>query len=220
MKKIVIITLSVVAIICSSSLMATGNAESGKTKAAACFACHGADGNSIAPNFPNLAAQGESYIVKQLMDFKSGKRKDPTMNAMVLALDNQAMQDVAAYFSSQKIKPGQADPKQVPAGKRIYKGGNMEVKIPACMGCHGPTGSGNPGAVYPQLNSQKSTYIEKQLLDFRDAAQNPNQEITPIGRNNDPSAMMRNAVKYINDYEIKAVAQYIQGLQPYGNRKN
>ena len=82
------------------------------------------------------------------------------------------------------------------------------------MGCHGPTGSGIPGAVYPQLSSQKAAYIEKQLKDFRSAAQNPNQEAAPVGRQNDPSAMMRNAVKLLDDYQIKAVAQYIQGLQP------
>ncbi|MFK5895310.1 MAG: c-type cytochrome [Pseudomonadota bacterium] len=214
MKKFIITALSAVAIISSSSLMAAGNAETGKTKAATCLACHGADGNSIAPNFPNLAAQGEAYMVKQLMDFKAGKRKDPTMNAMVLPLDEQTMQDIAAFYSTQKVKPGQADPKQVASGKQIYKGGIMETKIPACMGCHGPTGSGNPGATYPQLTSQKSAYVEKQLKDFRNAAQNPNQETAPVGRSNDPSALMRNAVKHLNDYEIKAVAQYIQGLQP------
>jgi cytochrome c553 len=214
MKKFVITALSAVAMISSSSLMAAGNAEAGKTKAATCLACHGADGNSIAPNFPNLAAQGEAYMVKQLMDFKAGKRKDPTMNAMVMALDEQAMQDIAAFYATQPLKPGQADPKQVAAGKQIYKGGILETNIPACMGCHGPTGSGNPGSVYPQLSSQKSAYIEKQLKDFRNAAQNPNQETAPVGRHNDASAAMRNAVKLLNDYEIKAVAQYIQGLQP------
>ena len=214
MKKFIITALSAVAMISSSSLMAAGNAEAGKTKAATCLACHGADGNSIAPNFPNLAAQSEAYMVKQLMDFKAGKRKDPTMNAMVMALDEQAMQDIAAFYSTQQLKPGQADPKQVAAGKQIYKGGILETKVPACMGCHGPTGSGNPGAVYPQLSSQKAAYTEKQLKDFRNAAQNPNQETAPIGRQNDPSAAMRNVVKLLNDYEIKAVAQYIQGLQP------
>lgn len=214
MKKFIITTLSAVAIISAGSLMAAGNAETGKTKAATCLACHGPDGNSIAPNFPNLAAQGEAYMVKQMKAFKAGERKDATMNAMAMALDDQAMEDIAAFYSSQKIKPGLADPKQVDAGKQIYKGGIMETKVPACMGCHSPTGSGNPGAIYPQLSSQKSIYIEKQLKDFRNAAQNPNQETAPIGRDNDPSAMMRNAVKHMNDYEIKAVAQYIQGLQP------
>ncbi|MFK5984961.1 MAG: c-type cytochrome [Pseudomonadota bacterium] len=214
MKKIIITALSAVAIISSSSLMAAGDAQAGKAKAATCLACHGTDGNSIAPNFPNLAAQGEAYMVKQLQEFKAGKRTDATMNAMVMALDDQAMLDVAAFYTSQKIKPGQSDPKQVKAGKLIYKGGVAETKVPSCMGCHGPTGSGNPGANYPQLSSQKSTYVEKQLKDFRNAAQNPDQEKKPVGRHNDPSSIMRNAVKHLNDYEIKAVAQYVQGLQP------
>jgi cytochrome c553 len=214
MKNIIITALSAVAIMSSSTMLAAGNADAGKTKAATCLACHGADGNSIAPTFPNLAGQGEAYMVKQLKDFKSGKRKDPTMTAMVMALDEQAMADIGAFYATQKLKPGQADPKQVDAGKLIYQGGVMETNVPACMGCHGPTGSGNPGAIYPQLSSQKSTYIEKQLKDFRNAAQNPDQESTPVGRQNDPSALMRNAVKLLNDYQIKAVAQYIQGLQP------
>jgi len=214
MKKFIITTLSAVAIISSSTIMAAGNAETGKAKAATCLACHGPDGNSIAPNFPNLAGQGEAYMKKQLIAFKAGERKDATMNAMSMALDEQAMEDISAFYTTQKLKPGLADPKQVDAGKKIYKGGIMETNVPACMGCHGPTGSGNPGALYPQLSSQKSAYTEKQLKDFRSAAQNPDQEATPIGRHNDPSAMMRNAVKHLNDYEIKAVAQYIQGLQP------
>jgi cytochrome c553 len=214
MKNIIITALSAVAIMSSSTVFSAGNAETGKTKAATCLACHGADGNSIAPNFPNLAGQGEAYMVKQLKDFKAAKRRDPTMDAMVMALDDQAMEDVAAFYASQKLNPGQADPKQVAAGKLIYQGGVTETSVPACMGCHGPTGSGNPGAIYPQLSSQKSAYIEKQLKDFRNAAQNPNQDAAPVGRHNDPSAMMRNAVKLLNDYQIKAVAQYIQGLQP------
>lgn len=206
--------ISAIAIFASQASMAIGDATAGKGKVQTCTACHGADGNGIAPNFPNIAAQGESYLVKQLKDFKSNARKDPTMNAMVMTLDDQGMEDVAAFYASQKIKPKQADPKQVTMGKAIYKGGVMETKIPACMGCHGLTGSGNPGSSYPQLSSQSATYIEKQLKDFRSAAQNPNQETAPVGRYNDPSAMMRNAVKNLNDYEIKAVAQYIQGLQP------
>jgi cytochrome c553 len=214
MKKIIITTLSAVAIISSSSLMAAGNAETGKAKATTCIACHGPDGNSIAPNFPNLAGQSAAYMKKQLIAFKAGKRKEATMNAMSMALDEQTMEDISAFYSTQKLKPGLADPKQVDAGKLIYKGGIIETNVPSCMGCHGPTGSGNPGAGYPQLSSQKAAYTEKQLKDFRNAAQNPNQETSPVGRHNDPSAMMRNAVKHLNDYEIKAVAQYIQGLHP------
>jgi len=214
MKKFTIAALITAGLVSSGSVLAAGDAKAGQTKAATCIACHGPDGNSIAPNFPNLAGQGEAYMVKQLQDFKSGKRKDATMTAMVMALDEQGMKDVAAFYATQPLKPGQADPKQVDKGRLIYKGGIADVGVPACMGCHGPTGAGNPSAKFPQLNSQKAAYLEKQLKDFREAAINPNQDEKPTGRDNDPSFMMRNAVKHMNDYEIKAVAQYIQGLQP------
>ena len=210
MKKIAIAAALVAGL--TGVVHAAGNAEAGKTKAATCVACHGADGNSIAPNFPNLAGQSESFMYKQLKDFKEGKRVDATMNAMVLPLDDQAMQDISAYYAGMKLNPGQADPALVDAGKAIYKGGIAEIGVPACMACHGPTGSGNPGSGYPQLASQKAAYTEKQLKDFRAAAQNTGD--TPVGRYNDASKMMRNAVKRMSDPEIKAVAQYIQGLQP------
>lgn len=212
MKKIVIVAALLAGL--TGAVHAAGDADAGKTKAASCVACHGADGNSLAatPNFPNLAGQSASYLYKQMTEFKEGKRKDPSMNAMILPLDDQAMQDVAAYYSGQKLKAGEADPALVDAGKAIYKGGIAEVGVPACMGCHGPAGNGNPGSGYPQLASQKSVYLEKQLKDFRTAAQN--MDGAAVGRANDSSKMMRNAVKRMSDPEIKAVAQYIQGLQP------
>ncbi len=210
MKKIAIIVALATGL--TGIVHAAGDVDAGKTKAVTCVACHGPDGNSIAPNFPNLAGQSESFLYKQLKDFKAGKRKDATMDAMILPLDDQAMQDISAFYASQKLKPGQADPALVDAGKAIYKGGIAEISTPACMACHGPAGKGNPGAGYPQLSSQKSVYIEKQLKDFRTAAQNPAG--AALGRTNDASKMMRNAVKRMSDPEIKAVAQYIQGLQP------
>ncbi len=208
MKKIAIAVALVAGL--TGVVHAAGDAEAGKTKAASCFACHGADGNSIAPNFPNLAGQSASYLYKQMKDFKAGKRKDPTMDAMILPLDDQAMQDISAFFATQKVKSGQADAALVDAGEAIYKGGISEIGVPACMACHGPTGAGNPGAGFPQLSSQKATYVENQLKNFRTAAQNNDA----MGRHNDASKMMRNAVKRMSDPEIKAVAQYIQGLNP------
>jgi cytochrome c553 len=211
MKKIAI-AAALVAGLTGVVAHAAGDADAGKAKAASCVACHGADGNSIAPNFPNLAGQSESFLYKQLKDFKEGNRKDATMDAMILPLDDQAMQDISAFFATQKLNPGQADPALVDAGKAIYKGGIAELGVPACMGCHGPAGSGNPGSGYPQLASQKATYTEKQLTDFRTAANNAGD--TPMGRSNDASKMMRNVAKRMSDTEIKAVSQYIQGLQP------
>jgi len=212
MKKIAIAAALVAGL--TGVVHAAGDAAAGKVKAASCVACHGADGNSLAatPNFPNLAGQSASFLYKQLKEFKAGKRKDPTMNAMVLPLDDQAMQDVAAFFSSQKIKPGKVDPALDDAGKAIYTGGIAEIGVPACVACHGPTGNGNPGAGFPSLVSQKNVYLEKQLKDFRTAAQNTGS--AEVGRSNDASKVMRNAVKRMSDPEIKAVAAYIHGLQP------
>lgn len=197
----------------AGAVHAAGDAEAGKVKAASCVACHGVDGNSLTatPNFPNLAGQSASYIYKQLTEFKEGKRKDPTMTAMVMPLDDQAMHDVAAFFASQPLKPGVAatDAALVAQGQAIYKGGIAEIGAPACMACHGPAGNGNPGIGYPHLASQKNMYVEKQLKDFRTAAQSSGSD---LGRNNDASNVMRNAVKRMSDPEIKAVAAYIQGL--------
>ncbi len=211
MKKMTIVVALIAGL--TGVAHAAGDVAAGKTKAASCIACHGADGNSLAatPNFPNLAGQGAAYLYKQMKDFKSGKRKDPTMNAMILPLDDQAMQDVAAFFSSQKIKASDTTA-SVEAGKAIYMGGIADIGAPACMGCHGPAGSGNPGAGFPQLASQKNVYVAKQLKDFRASAQNTGD--TPVGRSNDGSKMMRNAVKRMSDPEIQAVADYIQSLKP------
>ena len=212
MKKFAIAAALAVGL--TGQAFAAGDAAAGKDKAATCIACHGVDGNSIAPTFPNLAGQDASFIYKQLKDFKAGKRKDATMDAMVLPRDDQAMQDIAAYYASQALKAGQAEPALAAVGKAIYKGGIKEINVPACMACHGPDGAGMPGSGFPQLSSQKAAYTEKQLKGFRAAAQNPNQDSAPVGRSNDASAMMRNAVKRMSDPEIQAVAQYIQGLKP------
>lgn len=211
MKKITIVVALIAGL--TGVAHAAGDVVAGKAKAASCIACHGADGNSLAatPNFPNLAGQSAAYLYKQMKDFKDGKRKDPTMNAMILPLDDQAMQDVAAFFAGQKLKAGDSTA-SVDAGKAIYMGGITEIGVPACMGCHGPDGSGNPGAGFPQLASQKNVYVAKQLKDFRTAAQNTGN--TPVGRNNDANKMMRSTVKRMSDPEIQAVADYIQSLQP------
>jgi cytochrome c553 len=214
MKKIAIAAALVAGL--TGVVHAAGDAAAGKVKAASCVACHGVDGNSLAatPNFPNLAGQSAAYLHKQLTEFKAGKRKDATMGAMVLPLDDQAMQDVAAFFSSQKLKPNEAkaDDALLTMGKGIYKGGIAEIGVPACMACHGPSGNGNPGSGFPQLASQKNVYIEKQLKDFRTAAQSTGS--APVGRTNDASKMMRNAVKRMSDPEIKAVAAYIMSIKP------
>jgi cytochrome c553 len=181
---------------------AAGDAAAGKEKAAQCASCHGADGNSVNPEFPKLAGQHEQYLVKQLDYFAKGQRQSDIMKPMALMLDEQGREDVAAYFSSQKRTIGEADPKLVELGQQIYRAGNPVSKVAACMGCHGPDGAGNPAARYPSLDGQNAKYVENQLHGFAE------------GRrvNENARKMMQILASRLTNKEIRAVASYIQGL--------
>lgn len=181
---------------------AAGDAAAGKTKAVVCGACHGMDGNSMIPTFPKLAGQHASYIVKQLTQFKAGERTDPTMSGMAAPLSAQDAADLAAYFSSQKRVIGApADMEKAAVGKKLYQGGDAARGIAACMACHGPSGSGNPGAGFPSLSGQQTMYVSKALTDFRSGT-----------RTNDPQKMMRDIAAKLSDADIAAVSEYIVGL--------
>ena len=184
-----------------------GNAEAGKQKAAVCAACHGADGNSVNPEWPKLAGQHASYLAKELQNFKEptkeGGRVNAIMNGQVIALKDQDMLDLSAYFSSQALKPGQADAALVAQGEKLYRGGDLAKGISACTACHGPSGAGNAEAKFPALAGQHAKYTELQLQTFRSGQ-----------RANDNGQMMRNIAARMSDAEIKAVASYIQGLKP------
>lgn len=182
-------------------VQAAGDAAAGKTKSVTCQACHGADGNSANPLWPKLAGQHAGYLAAQLADFKSGKRKDPTMSAMVAALGDADMQDLAAYFADQAITPGAANPDLVASGEKLYRGGNSKSGVAACIGCHGPKGAGNPAAKFPSLSGQHADYVAKTLTDFRSGT-----------RANDPNGMMRDIAAHMTDAEIKAVSSYVSGL--------
>ncbi|MDF1821190.1 MAG: c-type cytochrome [Alcanivoracaceae bacterium] len=203
----------VMALVCSlavaPAMALEGDADAGKNKAAVCGACHGADGNSDAPANPKLAGQGEAYLVKQLMNFKSGERENAIMMGQAQGLSEQDMADLAAYYASQSIEVGQADPALVEAGERIYRGGNMATGLSACAGCHGPAGAGIDAAGFPALGGQHAAYTVAQLKAFRAAGRN--DEKGPK-RANDPNAMMRSVAAKMSDDEIKAVASYISGL--------
>jgi cytochrome c553 len=197
-----LVTASIALALSVAGVQAAGNAEAGKTKSAACAACHGPDGNSpINPVWPKLAGQHPGYIEKQLMDFKSGNRTDPTMIGMVAPLNEQDMADLAAYFASQPKQGGGAAEDRVEAGEKLYRAGNAETGVAACMACHGPAGSGNPAADFPALAGQHATYVEKALKDFRSGT-----------RTNDLNKMMQGVAERMTDAEVAAVAQYIQGL--------
>lgn len=202
MKKMFALSAAIVMGIASTTLMAAeGNAAAGKTRAAACAACHGADGNSMTADFPKLAGQSAGYIAKQLADFKSGKRSNPIMAGMAAGLSAQDMADLGAYYASQKTSLGVADETMVAAGQRLYRAGNETTGVPACMACHGPTGSGNAAARFPALSGQHAKYVVAQLKAFA-AGQ----------RGNDMNGMMRDVAGKMSDAEMKAVASYVSGL--------
>jgi len=201
MKKQISLVALIVCTAVTGSVMAAGNAANGKAKSAVCAGCHGVDGNSAAPNFPKIAGLDGSYIAKQLADFKSGARKDPTMVGMVAALSKKDMEDLGAYFSSQKRSPGTAaltqETRVMP--ESLYRGGNTKDSIPACMACHGPSGSGIP-ARYPAVGGQHAAYNQKQLNDFKSGA-----------RQNDGGVMGPIAFK-LTEAQIKALSEYMAGL--------
>ncbi|CAI3791045.1 Cytochrome c4 [Pseudomonas sp. MM221] len=179
-----------------------GDAAAGQAKTAVCGACHSPDGNSLAPNFPKLAGQGQRYLEKQLHDIKSGKRTVLEMTGMLAAFSDQDLADIAAYFSSQKGSVGAADPKLVERGKALFNGGDLEKGMPACTGCHSPNGAGIALAGFPHLGGQHSQYVTKQLTDFREG-----------NRTNDGDAMtMRTIAGKLSNHDIEALASYIQGL--------
>ncbi|NCE88825.1 cytochrome c4 [Pseudomonas sp. L13] len=181
-----------------------GDATAGQAKAAVCGACHGPDGNSPAPNFPKLAGQGERYLSKQMHDIKDGKRTVLEMTGLLTNLSDQDLADLAAYFASQKGSVGAADPKLVARGEQLFRGGNLEKGLPACTGCHSPTGAGIAAAGFPHLSGQHATYIAKQLTDFRKEE---------AGRANDgDAAIMRTIARKLSDEDIAALSSYIQGL--------
>ena len=181
---------------------ASGDAKAGQAKAGVCFGCHGVNGNSTNPAWPKLNGQHAKYIAKQLADFKAGKkRKDPIMSGQAAALSEQDMADLAAFFAKQSPTMGQADKAKVALGEKIYKGGNSAKGVAACMGCHGPTGTGNPPAGFPSISGQHTAYMVKQIKDFRSSA-----------RSNDLNGMMHTVAAKMSDKEIEAVASYMSGL--------
>jgi cytochrome c553 len=180
-----------------------GDATAGQAKAAVCGACHGMDGNSADAQYPKLAGQSEQYIVRQLTDFKSGKRQNPIMMGMAAPLSEQDMHDLGAYFATKKPLPGVADQALVEHGEKLYRQGDSSRGIPACMACHSIDGSGNPGAMYPHLASQHAQYVEATLKAWHDG--------TTWGDDARAKIMPSIAAK-LDAKDIAALASYIEGL--------
>lgn len=180
---------------------AAGDAAAGKEVSATCSGCHGADGKAILPEYPNLAGQHPSYIAKQLTAYRDGERVNQLMSPMAAALTDQNILDLAAYFGEMTPIKGVSQEENLTLGQNIFRGGVTSAGIASCIGCHGPTGKGNPAAMYPSLSGQNSAYLSLQLKMFRSAE-----------RNNDPNEMMRTLAHRLTDAEIDAVANYAAGL--------
>ena len=194
---------------------AAGDAEAGQGKVAVCGACHGADGNSPAPNFPKLAGQGERYLLKQLHDIKSGDRPVVEMTGMLDNLSDQDMADLAAYFSDKKMSGGAANAELAKKGERLFRGGNKQVGLAPCAGCHGPAGEGNQYAAYPRLAGQYADYTKAQLIAFRAAGRDDNTDVKRIHDKDKPLELgpMQMIAAKLSDKDIDALASYIQGLR-------
>jgi cytochrome c553 len=188
----------------SSVAIAAGNAQAGQAKSTTCVACHGVDGNSANPEWPNLAAQHAPYVQRELKAFKTGERQNPLMSPIAATLQDQDMDDLAAYFASQTLRAtGETDPSKLALGQRVYRAGSQaNGGTPSCAGCHGPAGAGNPGAAFPRIGGQHATYVAAQLRAYKAGT-----------RTTDPNQVMRAIAGKLSDQEIDAVASYVQGLR-------
>jgi len=186
-----------------------GSADAGKSKAFACFACHGPAGISVNPMWPNLAGQNAPYIVAQLKAFQPGAdgkalRSDPLMTSMAMPLSDQDIRDLAVYFESLPAAANSiADEKLLARAETLYRGGSLKNDVPACLACHGPTGRGNPAATYPMLRGQHATYTAKQLRDYASGAR----------ASDGKTRIMRDIAARLSDDDIRALASYVQGLK-------
>ena len=207
MKRLTLLAFALAAGAASAAPKA--DIEKGKQVATTvCAACHAADGNSGIAMYPKLSAQHTAYIYRQTMDIKDGKRTNGAagvMKPMVMNLTEQDIINVAAYYAKQQPKAGEANPKEDDPvlGGKIYRGGINDKKIPACMSCHGPSGAGIPGGgseidAYPRLGGQHKAYIIDQMNAYKSGQRK--------------NAIMADIANRLSEQELKAVANFIQGL--------
>ncbi|MDZ7791777.1 MAG: c-type cytochrome [Xanthomonadales bacterium] len=197
-----------VMLLASAPLMAAaqlvGDPEAGEEKSAVCAACHGADGNSQNTIWPKLAGQHEDYATRQSIMVREQQREVPAMYPVVAGISDQDLADISAYYEQQSLEPGVADEELVEQGESVYQSGNAESGVPACAACHGPSGSGIPGAHYPRLGGQHADYTANRLKDYRNGVIN--------GEDDPYSKIMAAVAENMTDEEIEAVSSYIEGL--------
>ena len=207
MKRLTLAAL----VLAAGAAVAAPKADIAKGKEVAttiCAACHAADGNSGIAMYPKLAAQHSAYIYRQTLDIKEGKRTHGSaavMKPMVMNLSEQDILNVSSFYSKQQPKPGEANPKQNDPvlGGKIYRGGLVDKKIPACMSCHGPSGAGIPGGgteivAYPRLGGQHMAYVVDQMKAYKTGQRK--------------NAIMEDIAKRLTEEELNSVANFIQGL--------
>lgn len=186
-----------------TSAYGAGDPEAGKANAAVCAGCHGQGGQQpVMGEYPKLSGLGAVYIHRQLVNIQSGKRNVAQMAGILNGKSDQDLQDLAAYFDSQDMIIGKADPDLVDAGQKLFRGGNMASGVPACAGCHNPHGLGNGPAGFPRLSGQNPAYVVKQLKAYRSGERSTGAQ----------SQIMMNVAARLTDAEIEAVASYVTGL--------
>lgn len=199
MRMLLALAAAAAALGMNDTALAEGSVEAGQQKSAVCMACHGPDGNSLNPEWPNLAGQHAGYIAAQLEAFKSGERQNPLMTPMAIGLSEQDMLDLAAYYAAQSPAALEADPALADAGRKLYVGGDQESGVSACIACHGPTGRGNPLAQYPVIAGQHATYAAIALRAYASGER--------------ANTMMQEIAARMSAEDIAAVSAYIQGLR-------
>jgi cytochrome c553 len=172
-----------------------------------CSNCHGVDGNSVSPNFPNLAAQQKDYVIAELDEYRKHSRTDPPgfeyMWGLSHNLTDKQMGELADYFAAQKVvSPGAGNPLQAARGKPIFEEGITAQKTPPCKACHGELGAGD--GMFPRIAYQHADYIVKQLAVFKRTEQRPD------------GALMKVVVHGLTKQDMNDVAQYLQGMTASG----
>ncbi len=230
-KTLLTVSISLALSATSVAVYAEGNAKQGKTQAASCAGCHGEDGNSMVSSFPKLAGQHQSYLIKQLQAFKDGSRNAPMMAPLAMGLTPEAIENIAAYYAEQRIsanampvlesdddededdmdetvRKAAAEKKQseldelLASGGDLYRNGDLERKVSACIACHGPYGEGNKPAAFPALHSQHADYLIKSLTDYKNG-----------DRQNNPENMMHMIATKMTAKQIKAVSYYLSMMK-------
>ena len=191
---------------------AAGSAEAGAAKGATCLACHGANGNSVNPEWPVIAGQNANYLAEQISLIRDGKRPNALMAPMVKDLSNQDVLDLAAYFAAQTPVGHEADPSFWKAGEKLFRGGDAARGIPACMACHGPVGRGNPAAGYPAVRAQHAVYTVKQLTDYASEARYT-KDAKGVAQAGPNAPMMLTIAARLTAEDRRNLASYIQGMR-------